>query len=228
MDGQTCKRDLKVFLQRLKRKNSELRGADHTYSAFWFCEFQARGAVHYHIFTTGRFNKDWLAQAWFEIVGSEDERHLKAGTRIESVRSGKHGIAAYASKYAAKQSQKIIPEGFGWVGRFWGVSGWRATVSADSWLEPDDLGTGAVVRHVKRLEQLIYSYKAKGKCTITPHDAGTFVVYMKSVMMMHEVQVLIDHIENAVRLYRPSMTGSMFHEMIGKGVVNDFEVLQQA
>ncbi len=88
----------------------------------WFMEFQARGAPHFHCFLTGEVPKQEVAAAWFRIVGSGDERHLRAGTRIEALRE-LHAAGAYAAKYLKKQEQKEVPEGFSDVGRFWGLFG---------------------------------------------------------------------------------------------------------
>lgn len=88
----------------------------------WWLEFQQRGAPHLHVFTTGRVNKEELSRAWFKIVASGDEKHLRAGTRVEALRKP-HAVAAYAAKYAKKQAQKEVPEGFAAVGRLWGLFG---------------------------------------------------------------------------------------------------------
>jgi hypothetical protein len=90
--------------------------------AFWFLEFQRRGAPHFHLFVTGEVDKDELSSAWYKIVGSGDEKHLRAGTNVERIRKP-HAIAAYAAKYAAKVEQKSVPEGYEEVGRFWGTFG---------------------------------------------------------------------------------------------------------
>jgi hypothetical protein len=124
-DGRTCKDQLRFLLARLSRS-----AASEKFSAFWFVEFQERGAPHFHIFTTHRFDKDELSAAWYGIVGSGDERHLRAGTRIEALRSGRWGTASYAAKYASKQCQKMIPDNFLRCGRFWGVVGLRRCASA--------------------------------------------------------------------------------------------------
>jgi len=88
----------------------------------WFMEFQERGAPHYHVFLTGEVPKEEVAAAWYRIVGSGDERHLRAGTRIEALRE-LHAAGAYAAKYLKKQEQKEVPECFQNVGRFWGLFG---------------------------------------------------------------------------------------------------------
>lgn len=65
--------------------------------------------------------KSWMSRNWFEIVGSKDLKHFKAGTRVEKLRSTK-GAFYYASKsYMGKSEDcsglEIKP------GRFWGVIG---------------------------------------------------------------------------------------------------------
>lgn len=110
------KRDLRSLAKRLKRKFP-------SFSALWRLEPQMRGAPHYHLLVYGVafIPHEWLAQAWYEIVGSGDERHLWAGTQVQAIQS--HGMAgAYVRKYLAKPA-----DGFGsdvdWqhVGRWWGV-----------------------------------------------------------------------------------------------------------
>jgi hypothetical protein len=83
-------------------------------------EFQERGAPHFHVLINQAVSRVWLSQVWYRVVGSGDVRHMVAGTRSEPLRE-LHAAAAYASKYAAKQGQKDVPEGFTDVGRFWGV-----------------------------------------------------------------------------------------------------------
>lgn len=125
VDGTVVKNHLRVFLQRWKR----LAG-DDSFSAFWFMEFQERGAPHFHIFCTHQAPKEWVADVWYEIVGSNDERHRRAGTRIEKIRCGRRGTCSYASKYASKMGQKEVPENYKHCGRFWGIHGDRSTMEA--------------------------------------------------------------------------------------------------
>jgi len=134
-DGPSVKEHLRRFCQELKRYQAKRGGDPERFSAFWFLEFQERGAPHFHLFLTDQFPAKWIASTWYFIVRSDDHRHLQAGTRIESIRSGHKGIMAYASKYAAKQEQKVVPEGYEKVGRFWGVYGRRAVMSAATWVD---------------------------------------------------------------------------------------------
>lgn len=150
-DGVEFKRHLKNFIQRYKRKVESTTREDEQFSFFWFMEFQKRGAVHFHYFTThmpyqyphqipgndGFDNQDvikqsrlWIANAWYESCGKMDPKHLMAGTQFDRMRTGRGGTIKYATKYALKQKQKVCPENVTNPGRWWGVSGSRATLSA--------------------------------------------------------------------------------------------------
>jgi hypothetical protein len=109
------KRDLDVFIKRLRR-------AYPSVALVWKLEPQKRGAPHYHmlIFGVEHIPYEWLALAWYEVVGSGDPRHLQAGTRVERVKSWR-GVMSYAAKYLGKvEASTDWPE---YVGRWWGVSG---------------------------------------------------------------------------------------------------------
>jgi hypothetical protein len=65
--------------------------------------------------------KAWMSRNWFEIVGSNDPRHFRAGTRVEELRSVK-GAFYYASKsYMGKPEDCSRLEHK--PGRYWGVIG---------------------------------------------------------------------------------------------------------
>jgi len=63
----------------------------------------------------------WFSVTWAEIVGSDDPRHLVAGTRVETVKSVR-GVFAYASKYLAKREDDPAAE-YESIGRCWGIMG---------------------------------------------------------------------------------------------------------
>jgi len=109
------KRDLEVWLGRLKRAKPEVW-------AVWRLEPQRRGAPHYHLLVFGvpLLEKEWLSRSWFEVVGSQDERHLRAGTQVQRVKSWR-GVVWYAAKYLAKDIGLLPEEWRGGVGRWWGV-----------------------------------------------------------------------------------------------------------
>lgn len=111
----------------------------------WFFEFQQRGAPHFHILCARNldnltrkhyFNKKRggyvpvfvdeelqakIRKAWFRVVGSGDQRHLRAGATWEAIEHT-DGALRYAACHASKGSQKSVPAGFERVGRFWGHS----------------------------------------------------------------------------------------------------------
>jgi hypothetical protein len=122
-------------------------------TGLWFKEFQLRGAPHFHVFLPNRVDKAAVALAWYSVVGSDDLRHLQAGTRTEALRNPE-AVGAYAAKYAAKRLQKDVPEGYTDVGRFWGVWG-KPEVTMDSVLRGSDAVN--VIRMVRR------GYQAKRK-----------------------------------------------------------------
>lgn len=116
-DGKIVKKHLANFRKFLVRKGI---------SGVWFFEFQERGAPHIHFLLSGFVDKDVVAKRWFEIVKSGDEKHLRAGTRIELIRR-QDGAERYACKYACKNYQKVVPDGFIDVGRFWSSFGRLST-----------------------------------------------------------------------------------------------------
>jgi len=120
-----AKRDLKVFLQRLKYKFPEASG-------IWKLEPQERGAPHYHCLIWGVAEGillDWVAFTWYEMSGQQDRNHLLfhlgllPGSKpcVSQVRSWR-GVWAYASKYLGKTFE-IAGWTDQWTGRFWGCWG---------------------------------------------------------------------------------------------------------
>ena len=60
--------------------------------------------------------REWVSLTWAAVVKSGDPRHVRAGTRVEQIRS-REGVMFYASKYVAK----LDTEAVGNAGRFWGM-----------------------------------------------------------------------------------------------------------
>jgi hypothetical protein len=113
-DWRDWKRDLMSFWKRLDRAYGHLDVA-----ALWRLEFQQRGAPHFHLLLINieRIDKDWISQAWYEVVGSGDHRHLLAGTRVEGIRDWRV-VFRYIAKYMVKEQWDVRP-----TGRIWGVLG---------------------------------------------------------------------------------------------------------
>lgn len=113
--GEEIKRHLNRFLSWIR--------SGYCMRYVWFLEFQKRGAPHFHILTEGDMSphKTAVSEAWYRAVGSNDIKHLRAGTRTEKIRQS-GGARNYAAKYGAKKEQKLVPPQFANVGRFWGAS----------------------------------------------------------------------------------------------------------
>jgi hypothetical protein len=140
-DGKVVKKHLKAILRWLRAKGL---------SGLWWLEFQSRGAPHFHIYLTGRVDKDDLSRKWYDIVGSGDIRHLRAGTNVQTIQKP-HAVAAYAAKYARKQQQKDVPAAYEDVGRFWGLFG---GLTVESLMEVGGVlseEVGRVIRAVRSL-----------------------------------------------------------------------------
>ncbi|PWQ95763.1 rolling circle replication-associated protein [Leucothrix pacifica] len=122
-DGKAVKRDLATMVKRLKRMGVS--------GGIWFLEFQKRGAPHVHAFL-GQWPSGGagaVARAWYEVVGSGDEKHLDwhlgrlSGRPCLEWMRNQHAASYYACKYAVKSQQKDVPEEYQNVGRFWGCWG---------------------------------------------------------------------------------------------------------
>lgn len=200
LNGKICKEHLRRFLQELRREYCRVHKHEHagTHSSFWFLEFQERGAPHFHIFTTWAPNKEWVADRWYYIVGSDDKRHLAAGTRTEFLRSGRAGTISYASKYAQKAEQKEVPENFKNVGRFWGIFGRRGTVSADAFVsrtESDMLKSKSSLNSFwKLVNQLIF----EGKMEVLVRERGVAVLTVNGKRDQIAVRAAIHRISASV------------------------------
>ena len=86
-----------------------------------YLEFQERGAPHFHILVDKEIPHQKVAKSWYRIVGSGDEKHLKAGTEVRAIRA-KDSIGYYLTTYMEKARQKSVPPEYEKVGRFWGSS----------------------------------------------------------------------------------------------------------
>lgn len=121
-DGNKAKRDLQTFLKRLFRAYPDAAG-------IWKMEPQKRGAPHFHLIILGVsfIPHEWVAESWFEVVGSRDIRHFASGTEVRRVQNYQHAVH-YVSKYLAKPTESYADgDGLGEVGRRWGKFGcWRS------------------------------------------------------------------------------------------------------
>jgi len=207
-NGRETKEHLRRFLQELKRAASREKGiAIESHSSFWFLEFQQRGAPHYHIFTTWAPDKDWVARRWYEIVNSEDIRHLHAGTRTEYLRQARAGTISYASKYAAKLEQKVCPENYENVGRWWGVHGYRATVSADTFVSRTAEKDPSIHHTVENLFKWLEGVILSGEAEVMVREKGVLVVNLMNDRVRKRARMRISNISSKLM-----MGASMFFD----------------
>ena len=96
----------------------------------WVLEVQGRGVPHYHCvvhFESSDVDykalQQWISNAWYEVVGSADKRHLAAGTNLRPL-TIQH-VEGYTDKPGAKmlvgELSKRLQKPDCRIGRFWGL-----------------------------------------------------------------------------------------------------------
>jgi len=126
-DPEVCKNHLKALRKRLQRMFGD-------FAAFWRMGIQRRGAWHFHLLlfvgpSVGPIGelRRFISSSWHEVTGTVSEGHLRAGTRVETIK--KWGEAtSYAERYMAKP--EVFPEGLK-TGRIWGV--WNEELLPVQW-----------------------------------------------------------------------------------------------
>lgn len=201
-NGGIVKEHLRRFLQEVKRQYIRDKYDSDLFSAFWFLEFQERGAPHFHIFFTHLPDKKFISNKWYEIVGSEDERHLRAGTRTEVLQRGRGGTISYASKYASKACQKAVPEGYSKVGRFWGVWGNRRLVAADTFVSARQSKDSAISGIEKKISSLVKEALRVGDAKEMFHKLGeSHVVLIICPKVLRQLSVLMCRLQCLTRSF---------------------------
>jgi len=146
------KRALDRFVKRLRRAWPKCSGV-------WRMErvprlsgaFVGELVPHYHVlvFNVPWMEYGWLASAWYECVGSGDERHLRAGTSVQRVRS-RRGALSYAAKYMTKEEWASDAH----TGRMWAQFG-------NAWLQVLIRTYELTARQFYRLRRCLRSYVLK-------------------------------------------------------------------
>jgi hypothetical protein len=115
-DCSTARGHRAALEKRIKRRWSDA-------CIIWRLELQKRGAPHFHLMILGVdwIPCQWLSQAWYEVVGSGDPKHLKSGTNVQRARNeyaaSKYLEKAILERYLSKSGQDDDVDG-----RSWGVS----------------------------------------------------------------------------------------------------------
>jgi hypothetical protein len=114
-------------------------------------------------------------------------------------------MCAYAAKYAAKQSQKVIPAKFGWSGRFWGVCGCRVTMAAATFVSDRACLSKAVIRNVQTLNNYIKINESNGNIVeVGKENSPAKVFYCKLEIAIIKIRLMIMQINVACSLYADS------------------------
>jgi hypothetical protein len=69
----------------------------------------------------------FISASWYEVTGKVSEGHLRAGTRVEAVKTWKEATS-YVERYMAKPEE--FPEGLQ-TGRIWGI--WNPKLLPVQW-----------------------------------------------------------------------------------------------
>ena len=161
VSGTVWKRHLKNFWQRLERQYPKS-------AFFWVLELKRRKsgtnagefAPHFHLLVYGIPNlRDfipWLSWNWYDVVGSGNENHLKAGTNVQLVRSMRRtaGYVSKALKYISKADVEDLPEDWQ-IGRFWGVYGRSNVPWAHRWIcKLTDKEAIQLIRYLRRFARI--------------------------------------------------------------------------
>jgi len=144
-DGRVAKAHLRSFLQNLDISSKkghfghDLQG-DLQY--LWVMEFQARGAVHFHLYTnlsptSEASTCERIGQMWHSASGETTQEHSEFHCHAKNFMPWVMDTT-YPAKYLGKGSQKNVPESYTNCGRFWGCS--RGFVAPGDHLSGDALG----------------------------------------------------------------------------------------
>jgi len=190
-DGLTVKRAREVFFKRLRRA---FPGIEY----FWIREWQRRGSAHFHIIVNVDVPESWVKANWFDIVGDGYIDAMIHGAYMERIRTS---VSRYMAKYMSKPYQKMPPEDYINIGRFWGCSRDLLDVIEETIKDapyPVVARCFRVARkaRIKRLKEcgIKYNYNSwacqklpdvnlPGRCKFTDFMAGQWLDYLK-----HEIK----------------------------------------
>ena len=199
VDGRRAKRDLDVLQKRLARAWPDVCG-------LWVLEFQRRRVIHFHLLLCGfgsAGERDefigWLSDAWIDITGDESPDELcgcrecrAAGSMLSSRRA--HGVITNPVTTAGelvnyltgevggrKTHQRKLPEGFGWVGRWWGYIDRSAVQDVLAPRQRLDLEAGEVARRLGDIDRVM----RPGAGSVVVGSQGPALVTWPSTRVRH-------------------------------------------
>jgi hypothetical protein len=126
-EPEVSKNHLKALRKRLQREFGDFAG-------FWRMGIQKRGALHFHLLllvgpSSGPIGelRCFISSSWYEVTGKVSEGHLRAGTRVETIRKWKEATS-HVERYMAKSEE--FPQGLE-TGRIWGI--WNEELLPVQW-----------------------------------------------------------------------------------------------
>jgi hypothetical protein len=171
-DPELCKRHLKALRKRLQREFKP-------FAAFWRLGIQKRGAWHFHLLlfvgpSIGPVSelRRFISSSWHEVTGKVSDGHLRAGTRVETIRKWKEATS-YVERYMAKPEE--FPEGLQ-TGRIWGI--WNEELLPVRWETVQ-----VSLRDAFRIRR-IYRKLAKRKGSGSLHSITVFVRHESVVRLL--------------------------------------------
>jgi hypothetical protein len=171
-DPEVCKRHLKALRKRLQREFGD-------FAAFWRQGIQKRGAWHFHLLLFVRLSfgpidelRRFISSSWYEVTGKVSEGHLRAGTRVETIRKWKEATS-YVERYMAKPEE--FPEGLQ-TGRIWGI--WNEELLPVRWET-----TEVSLRDAFKIRR-IYRKLARRKGSGSLHSITVFVRHENVVRLL--------------------------------------------
>ena len=190
-------------------------------SAIWKQEPQKRGAPHFHLLVTGIHLRsaeeyydfaNFVSLAWFRIVGSNDFKHLRAGTQVinleyKSTKKTIDALSIYLTKYFSKSFSSLDPSIWSYPGRFWGVFG-RANLSVTTHYFTIDLDSFYKIRRVFRKKLKKYLLSRYGKLSKPKLLSGNFSLTFSSYADFYSLLSRLASLFGADLVYRYSVSTS--------------------
>jgi len=173
-------------LHRKRLKERIRRRFPHS-AGMWKLEFTRQGVPHIHLLVWLNepsltleqqvfVFRRWMAEAWYEVVGTGEEAHRVAGTQVDRARSSK-AVSHYIGKYVWKKGyQTESPEVWG---RFWAVFGSEFLPWAEKYSVPiPDWAAVRMLRYARRFAKIrSRSYPSLSVFTVDPEEWMRLTAY---------------------------------------------------
>jgi len=200
-DPRAWKKDLKTFNDRQRKRHPG-------YTFIWRLEPQKRGAPHFSGFMWGipglgtEKGRKGISRDWYEVVGSQDERHLRAGTQVIILdEENRRKKIYYLAKYMSKSEKGTKQEKFDYpVGRYWGIEGRKNLPIQKETIEQEEQ-TWTRIRRVIRKKLERYGKKKTYSTAMKKQNNGiwcemteiTFIRLYELFHNHHRIQPLTRH-----------------------------------